>query len=54
LIGPIAGLTVLLVQAAVQLVFSRMAMRQIGGQSGDVLGAMQQLSEIAGWLMLSR
>jgi adenosylcobinamide-GDP ribazoletransferase len=53
LIGPIAGLTVLLVQAAVQLVFARMAMRQIGGQSGDVLGAMQQLAEVAGWLVLS-
>lgn len=54
LIGPIAALTVFLVQAVVQLVFARMAMRQIGGQSGDVLGAMQQLAEIAGWLALAR
>ena len=26
-----------------------LAVRQIGGQTGDVLGAMQQCSEIAGW-----
>ena len=31
-----------------------LAMRQIGGQTGDVLGAMQVLAEIAGWLMLAR
>ncbi len=27
-----------------------LAMRQIGGQTGDVLGSMQQLSELAAWL----
>jgi adenosylcobinamide-GDP ribazoletransferase len=54
LIGPKAALLVLAVQGAVQLVFARVAMRQIGGQSGDVLGAMQQLAEIAGWLTLAR
>jgi len=31
-----------------------LAMRQIGGQTGDVLGAMQVLAEIAGWLMCAR
>ena len=30
-----------------------LALRQIGGQTGDVLGAMQQLAEIAGWAALS-
>ncbi|WP_413874682.1 adenosylcobinamide-GDP ribazoletransferase [Albidovulum sp.] len=31
------------------LVVARLAMRQIGGQTGDVLGAMQHLAECAGW-----
>lgn len=54
LVGPAAALPVLTVQAVVQLGFARLALRQIGGQSGDVLGAMQQLAEIAGWLVLTR
>ena len=29
-----------------------LAMRQIGGQTGDVLGATQQLTEIAGWVAI--
>ncbi|MFT5510697.1 MAG: adenosylcobinamide-GDP ribazoletransferase [Hyphomicrobiaceae bacterium] len=29
-----------------------LAWRQIGGQTGDVLGAMQQCSEIAGWVAI--
>ncbi len=29
-----------------------LAQRQIGGQTGDVLGAMQQLAECAGWAVL--
>ena len=41
-------------QFGVQFLFARLALRQIGGQSGDVLGAMQQLAEIAGWLVLAR
>lgn len=40
--------------ALVQLGFGVLAKRQIGGQSGDVLGAMQQLAEIAGWLVLAK
>lgn len=54
IIGPILALWVLLAQVLVQLAFSRVAMRQIGGQTGDVLGAMQQLAEVAGWLVLAR
>ena len=54
LVGPVAALIVIAVQATVQLAFARLAMRQIGGQSGDVLGAMQQLAEITGWLVLTR
>ncbi|NNE89095.1 MAG: adenosylcobinamide-GDP ribazoletransferase [Silicimonas sp.] len=30
-----------------------LARRQIGGQSGDVLGATQKLTEVAGWLVLA-
>ncbi|OYX42734.1 MAG: adenosylcobinamide-GDP ribazoletransferase [Rhodobacterales bacterium 32-67-9] len=29
-----------------------LAMRQIGGQTGDVMGAIQQLAECAGWAVL--
>jgi len=39
-------LTGLLVVAAVTLAVSRLALRQIGGQTGDVLGAAQVLAEI--------
>lgn len=53
LIGPGAAAIILIVQAAVQLGFGWIATRQIGGQSGDVLGAAQQLAEIAGWLALA-
>lgn len=49
-----AALWVLSAQVAAQLIFARIALRQIGGQSGDVLGAMQQLAEMAGWLVLAR
>ena len=54
LVGPQAAALVLLAQVALQLIFARLALRQIGGQSGDVLGAMQQLAEVAGWLVLAR
>jgi adenosylcobinamide-GDP ribazoletransferase len=26
-----------------------LALRQIGGQTGDVIGAMQKLAELSGW-----
>ena len=53
LVGPQATVLVLTTQIVVQLIFARLALRQIGGQSGDVLGAMQQLAEVAGWLVLA-
>lgn len=53
LIGPGAAAIILIAQAGVQLGFGWIATRQIGGQSGDVLGAMQQLAEIAGWCVLA-
>lgn len=52
--GPQLTLLALLAQLVAMLAFSRLAMRQIGGQSGDVLGAMQQATEIAGWLVFAR
>ena len=54
ILGPVLALWVMLAQIVVQFAFARLALRQIGGQSGDVLGAMQQLAEIAGWLVLAR
>ena len=54
LVGPQATVLVLTTQIVVQLIFARLALRQIGGQSGDVLGAMQQLAEVAGGLVLAR
>ena len=32
---------------------SVLALKQIGGQTGDVMGALQKLSEIAGWAVLA-
>lgn len=51
---PWGAVSVFAAQLGVQLIFARIALRQIGGQSGDVLGAMQQLAEVAGWLVLAR
>jgi adenosylcobinamide-GDP ribazoletransferase len=38
--------------ALAALILAAIAMRQIGGQTGDVMGAMQQVTEIAGWAVL--
>ncbi|MEM7719642.1 MAG: adenosylcobinamide-GDP ribazoletransferase, partial [Pseudomonadota bacterium] len=35
------------------LALSRLAQRQIGGQTGDVLGATQKVSECMGWLLIT-
>jgi adenosylcobinamide-GDP ribazoletransferase len=48
--APVAILWIGLVQAG----FGWLALRQIGGQTGDVLGALVMLGEIAGWLVLAR
>lgn len=54
LVGPQAAILVLSTQVMMQFAFARIALHQIGGQSGDVLGAMQQLAEVTGWLVLAR
>ena len=49
----IPALMAIWVMGAVAFGMTVFARRQIGGQTGDVLGATQKLSEIAGWLTLS-
>jgi adenosylcobinamide-GDP ribazoletransferase len=39
--------------ALAALVLAGVAMRQIGGQTGDVMGAMQIVTECAGWAVLT-
>ena len=43
----------LIATAATGLCFAVLSRRQIGGQTGDVCGAVQVLSETAGWLCLA-
>jgi len=47
------GLLAVLATAAVTLLWSKIAMSKIGGQTGDVLGATQQITEIAVLLTLT-
>ncbi|MBZ4021644.1 adenosylcobinamide-GDP ribazoletransferase [Rhodobacter sp. TJ_12] len=41
-----------LAEALAALVVAQLALRKLGGQTGDVLGAAQQCAEIAGWCAL--
>lgn len=52
LAGP-AALPAAAVMGAATIGLGWLAMRKIGGQTGDVLGAMQQVAEIGGWLTLA-
>jgi adenosylcobinamide-GDP ribazoletransferase len=47
------ALWVALVMTLSVLVLAGLAMRQIGGQTGDVMGAMQIMAECAGWAVLA-
>ncbi|WP_093966973.1 adenosylcobinamide-GDP ribazoletransferase [Actibacterium lipolyticum] len=50
---PLGGIAVLSVAIAVAIgsgAVAAFAVRQIGGQTGDVLGAVQQVSEVAAWI----
>lgn len=51
--GPAGGLAVALAILVVTALWGAFARARIGGQSGDVLGAAQQLSETAGLLALA-
>ena len=46
------GLWVALAMLFAAVIITLLAKRQIGGQTGDVLGATQAVSETAGWLVL--
>ena len=48
-----AALAVGLAMALAAVLLARLAMRQIGGQTGDVMGAMQIVTECAGWAALT-
>jgi adenosylcobinamide-GDP ribazoletransferase len=45
-LGPVAAAVALVLLAAVALVMARLTINQIGGQTGDVLGALEQSGEI--------
>jgi len=51
-VGPLSGGVLLAVAVAAGAV-ALIAYRRIGGQTGDVLGAVQVISECAGWLAVS-
>jgi adenosylcobinamide-GDP ribazoletransferase len=46
MLGPVAGIAALLLTAAALTLAARLARRQIGGYTGDVLGFFQQIGEI--------
>lgn len=48
-----AGLVLAAVMAISGAALAWLAMRQIGGQTGDVLGAMQQITALSAWLALT-
>lgn len=52
LTGPLLALICAAAVAVTLFTLSRIAARQIGGQTGDVLGAMQQISEMAVLIVL--
>jgi adenosylcobinamide-GDP ribazoletransferase len=47
------GIPVLATVGIVSLIVAQIARRRIGGQTGDVLGAVQFISETAAWTMLA-
>ncbi len=48
-LGPGTAAAIAVAMALAAFAVGWLAMRQIGGQTGDVLGAMQQVAECAGW-----
>jgi len=53
LLGPAVGLTALAAAAVATLFVAALARRRLGGYTGDILGAVQQLAEIAALLTLA-
>ena len=54
LLGPQATLGLVILEIIILWLMARLAMRQIGGQTGDVLGAIQQVAELCAWIALQR
>ena len=52
-LGPVGGVVAVLAAGAAAALMGLLALRQIGGKTGDVLGAAQQVSEIAALLALA-
>ncbi len=53
LLGPLVAVFVTLAVAFALVGLGTLALRQIGGQTGDVLGAAQQITEITSWLVIA-
>lgn len=53
MIGFWTGLTVAVLMAAAGFALALLALRKIGGQTGDALGALQQVTALTGWLVLA-
>lgn len=53
ILGPFVGSAALLAAAILPLLLGWIAYRQIGGQTGDVLGSLQQVSEVGFLLVCS-
>lgn len=47
------GVVLIIVAVVIALIIRRIAMRRIGGQTGDVLGATQLLTETACWVAIA-
>jgi adenosylcobinamide-GDP ribazoletransferase len=45
-LGPAAGIAALVLIAIASVLMALLALRQIGGQTGDVLGALEQVNEV--------
>jgi adenosylcobinamide-GDP ribazoletransferase len=52
LLGHAAALAIVIGLVVTQFLAARLALRQIGGQTGDVLGAMQQGMDLCAWILL--
>lgn len=52
LLDPPAAFAIASAVGIVLVLMARLALRRIGGQTGDVLGAMQQLADLGAWLVL--
>jgi adenosylcobinamide-GDP ribazoletransferase len=52
-LGPWPALWISLAILLLAFGMVRLALRQIGGQTGDVLGAIQQVCELAAWISLA-